>query len=310
MKTIDLLIIGAGPAGLTAGLYAARGGLETVISEKLMPGGQMATSSLIENYPGFPDGIDGASLAMQMQQQAEKAGARIWYDPVTALKKQDGLFYAEISGHSEPVCARAVILALGGQPRPLGVEGEDSLRGRGVSYCATCDGAFFRGKDVVVVGGGETAAGDALFLSRLCRSVTLVHRRDTLRCTKLTADRVQQAEGIAFCWDSVVTALHEEGGKLHSVTVHNKKTGDDTVLPADGLFVAVGHAPDTAPYRGVCDMDDGGYILTDEHMHTSTPGLFAAGDCRKKSLRQVSTAVGDGAIAAEEALLYLQSVSQ
>ncbi|MDD7482531.1 MAG: thioredoxin-disulfide reductase [Clostridia bacterium] len=305
MKTVDILVIGAGPAGMTAGLYAARSGREVAMVEKALPGGQMGTAHWIENYPGFPDGIGGAELAMQMQQQAEKAGVRVVYQAVQSLARQKEGFLVTPGGKDEPFLARTVILALGGQPRPLGVEGEDRLRGRGVSYCAACDGAFFRGKKTVVVGGGETAAADTLFLAGLCARVTLVHRRDTLRCTPVMAERVKSEEKIAMCWDSTVTALHEENGKLCGVTVQNRKTGETQILPTDGLFIAVGHTPDTALCRGLCALDEGGYILTDERMHTDVPGLFAAGDCRKKNLRQISTAVGDGAIAAEEAAAFL-----
>ena len=269
MKTIDLLIIGAGPAGLTAGLYAARGGLETVIAEKLMPGGQMATSSLIENYPGFPDGIDGASLAMQMQQQAEKAGVQIWYDPVTALKKQDGLFYADVSGHSEPVCARAVILALGGQPRPLGVEGEDSLRGRGVSYCATCDGMLYRGKAVAVVGFSDTARQEAEFLQKIGCSVTYFDHPK--RCEIQGTDRV----GSITC--------------------------DGRTVPVEGVFILRPTMAPTELFPGLAV--EQGYVTVDRRMATSLPGLFAAGDCTGGPL-QVSKAVGEGLIAGQSAAAW------
>lgn len=286
MKIIDLLIIGAGPAGLTAGLYAARGGLETVIAEKLMPGGQMATSSLIENYPGFPDGIDGASLAMQMQQQAEKAGARIWYDPVMALKKQDGLFYADVSGHSEPVCARAVILALGGQPRPLGVEGEDSLRGRGVSYCATCDGMLYRGKAVLVWGLSPEAAGEANFLASIGCRVRFV--------------AAKRPEALDAAIEFLPGSLQGVGGgmKLEWARVAGQQ------LAADGVFILrAAIAPDTLlPGLSLAN----GFVTVNRSMATNLPGVFAAGDVTGAPL-QVAKAVGEGLIAGLSAADHLSA---
>ena len=295
----DVIILGAGPAGLTAGIYAARGGLNAVIVESKAVGGQAALTAEIENYPGF-ESVSGFELVSLMQAQCERLGVAFVYDnPVNV--SLDGNIKSVETAYSGVLEARAVILATGAMPRTLGLPRESALMGGGVSYCATCDGAFFKGKAVAVVGGGNTAAEDALYLEKFASSVTLIHRRDALRADAILAKRIAEST-VKVAWDSVVTQLNGEN-KLSSVTLKNVKTGELSDLPVSGLFVAVGQTPATEGLKGV--ELDGGYIVTDEEMHTSLPGVFAAGDVRKKTLRQVVTATADGAIAAESAIKFL-----
>lgn len=291
----DVLIIGGGPGGYTAALYAARANLSVVVLEKLTPGGQMGTTDVIDNYPGFPEGIGGFDLAMQMKQGAERFGAVTKLSevvsvelsgPVKQIRTQDGTYQA-----------RTVVLASGANPRELGLPGEQELRGRGVSYCATCDGMFYRGKTVAVVGGGNTAVADVLYLSRLCKKVYLIHRRDELRASKVYLDPLQKAENVEFVWDSEVKELLH-GETITGVRVRNKKTGQDQELACDGVFVAVGQVPNTQLFKGQVDLDESGYVLAGETTKTNLPGVFAVGDLRKKPLRQVVTAASDGAVAA------------
>ena len=291
----DVLIIGGGPGGYTAALYAARANLSVVVLEKLTPGGQMGTTDVIDNYPGFPEGIGGFDLAMQMKQGAERFGAVTKLSevvsvelsgPVKQIRIQDGTYQA-----------KTVVLASGANPRELGLPGEQELRGRGVSYCATCDGMFYRGKTVAVVGGGNTAVADVLYLSRLCKKVYLIHRRDELRASKVYLDPLQKAENVEFVWDSEVKELLH-GETITGVRVRNKKTGQDQELACDGVFVAVGQVPNTQLFKGQVDLDESGYVLAGETTKTNLPGVFAVGDLRKKPLRQVVTAASDGAVAA------------
>lgn len=303
----DVMVLGGGPAGCTAALYAARAALDTLMVEKLAPGGQMATTDHVDNYPGFPDGIDGFSLGERMEQQASRFGAKTVYGeivrvsldaPVKEIELADGAVHR----------AGAVIVAPGASPRELGLPRERELRGRGVSYCATCDGAFYRGKDVCVIGGGDTAAVDALFLSRICRQVVLIHRRDTMRAAKAYQLRLQQQKNVEFCWDSVADEIltqQDAAGKVSGVRIRNLKTGETREIACDGLFIAAGNVPNTALFRGVLEMDDAGYLLAGEDTVTSLPGVFAAGDARKKPLRQILTAASDGAVAATMAEEYL-----
>lgn len=299
----DLIILGAGPAGLTAGIYAARGGLNAVIVESKAVGGQAALTAEIENYPGFAS-VSGYELVSLMQAQCEALGVSFVFDAPVTLSLDGGVKRVETT-YSGTLEARAVILATGALPRTLGVERESELMGGGVSYCATCDGAFFRGKPVAVVGGGNTAVEDALYLEKFASEVYLIHRRDALRADAILADRVKNS-GVHIVWDSVVTAL---GGdkKLQSVTLKNVKSGDTSSLAVNGLFVAVGQKPATEGLTGV--ELDGGYIVTDSEMRTSLPGVFAAGDVRKKTLRQVVTAAADGAVAAESAIKFLNGAA-
>lgn len=297
----DVIILGAGPAGLTAGIYAARGGLNAVIVESKAVGGQAALTAEIENYPGF-ESVSGFELVSLMQAQCERLGVAFVYDnPVNV--SLDGNIKSVETAYSGVLEARAVIIATGAMPRTLGLPRESALMGGGVSYCATCDGAFFKGKAVAVVGGGNTAVEDALYLEKFASSVTLIHRRDALRADAILAKRIAEST-VKVAWDSVVTQLNGEN-KLSSVTLKNVKTGELSDLPVSGLFVAVGQTPATEGLKGVGL--DGGYIVTDEEMRTSLPGVFAAGDVRKKTLRQVVTATADGAIAAESAIKFLNT---
>ena len=298
-ETFDVAVIGAGPAGLTAGLYAARAGLRTAVFEQLSPGGQLAQTERIENYPGFSEGAGGFELAWSMKEQAERFGVQIINEGVSSLDlalpvKQLRTSYGSYS-------ARSVIVATGARPRKLGVPGEAQLTGRGVSYCATCDGSFFRGKTVMVVGGGNTAAADAIYLSRLAERVILVHRRDKLRATPVYHDQLAKLENVSFMWSTEVRALHGEEGKLVSAQVEHLSDGALETVPVDGVFVAVGTQPNTEFLAGALPLDAGGYIAASETGETPIPGVFAAGDVRAKALRQVVTAVSDGAVCAEQA---------
>ena len=298
----DMIVVGGGPGGYTAALYAARSGLDVLVLEKLSAGGQMALTETIENYPGFAEGVGGFELAEIMQRQAERFGAKSEYAEVEkmelsaspkVLHTSAGTFYA-----------KTVVLATGANPRKLGVAGEDELVGRGVAYCASCDGMFYKDKTVVVVGGGNTAAEDALILSRIAKKVILVHRRDTLRATKVYHQPLIQTENVEFRWNSVITELlHDE--KLTGVRLENVKTGEQELLPCDGVFVSVGRVPVTELVQGQLELDAGGYVVTDETTATSIPGVYAVGDVRTKQLRQVVTAVADGAVAVHQAEQYL-----
>lgn len=296
MKNYDVIIIGAGPAGCTAAVYCGRAELKTAMFERFAPGGQMSTTTEIENYPGFPQGVDAVQLAMDMSAQAERFGTETIYDDVLSIKDENGLkILTAASG--EEYSAKAVILAMGASPRELGVKGEKEFRGRGVSYCATCDGAFFRGKTVMVVGGGDTAAADAVFLSKICEKVYLVHRRDKLRAAKVYDSKLRELSNVEFVWDSTVTSI-EGDGKVSSASLKNVKTGEEFTLATDAVFIAVGVKPSTDWLEGLVDMNEAGFILAGETTETSMAGVFAAGDCRVKPLRQVITAASDGAVAA------------
>lgn len=298
----DVIVIGGGPGGYTAALYAARANLSVAILEKLSPGGQMGTTDVIDNYPGFPQGVNGFELAMQMKEGAERFGAQTQLAEVTQVELAGQVKTIHTSGGDYQ--ARTVVLATGAHPRELGLPGERELRGRGVSYCATCDGMFYRGKTVVVVGGGNTAVSDVLYLSRLCEKVYLVHRRDTLRASKVYLDPLQKAENVEFVWDSEVKQLLRDQA-VTGVRVRNKKTGKERDISCDGVFVAVGYLPNTELYRGQVELDEAGYVLADETTQTNLPGVFAVGDLRKKPLRQVVTAASDGAVAAHFIEEYL-----
>ena len=298
----DVIVIGGGPGGYTAALYAARANLSVAILEKLFPGGQMGTTDVIDNYPGFPQGVNGFELAMQMKEGAERFGAQTQLAEVTQVELAGQVKTVHTSGGDYQ--ARTVVLATGAHPRELGLPGERELRGQGVSYCATCDGMFYRGKTVVVVGGGNTAVSDVLYLSRLCEKVYLVHRRDTLRASKVYLDPLQKAENVEFVWDSEVKQLLRDQA-VTGVRVRNKKTGEERDIPCAGVFVAVGYLPNTQLYRGQVELDEAGYVLADETTQTNLPGVFAVGDLRKKPLRQVVTAASDGAVAAHFIEEYL-----
>ena len=302
IHVFDTIVVGGGPGGYTAALYAARAGLDTLVLEKLSAGGQMALTEEIDNYPGFEEGIDGFSLAEKMQQQAERFGAKSEYAEVEhmdltaapkVLKTSEGTFYG-----------RTVVLATGANPRELGLANEAALTGRGVAYCAACDGMRYKGKTVVVVGGGNSAAADAMLLSRIAEKVIVVHRRDTLRATKIYHEPLMQAENIEFRWNSVVTELLQED-KLTGVRLKDVNTGEETVLSCDGVFISVGRKPATELVQGQLELDRSGYIIADETTKTNLPGVYAVGDVRTKPLRQVVTAVADGATAVHMAEEYL-----
>ena len=299
----DLIIIGGGPAGLTAAVYSARAGLKTAVIEGLVTGGQAAITERIENFPGHKS-INGFELCENMRMQAESLGVAIIYGQVVSTLLTGKI--KEINIDSEIITARAVILAMGAKPKMLGIENEAGLTGRGVSYCATCDGAFYKDKDVMIVGGGNTAAEDALYLSRLCKKVYIVHRRDELRADKVSADRIKSDPKITILWDSVVTKLTADK-RLTGATVMNLKTGVITDVACEGLFMAIGQNPATDIIKDCAKiaLNEGGYILTDAHMRTKVKGVYAAGDIRNGVLKQVVTACADGAIAAATAAQYL-----
>lgn len=301
-KIYDLVIIGGGPGGYTAALYGARAGLSTLVLEKLSAGGQMALTHRIDNYPGFPEGADGFELAESMQQQAERFGAVTEYAEVYSADLNAQPKIIETSeGNFQ---ARAVIIATGAGPRELGVPKEKELIGRGVNYCAACDGMFYKGKTVVVVGGGNTAAADAMLLSRVAKKVILVHRRDSLRATKIYHQPLMEAENVEFAWNSqVVEILHDQ--KVTGVVLKDVHSGEIRQVECDGIFVSVGRKPVTEFLKGQVELDKGGYILAGESTVTNIPGVFAVGDVRTKFLRQVVTAVADGAAAVHMAEEFL-----
>ena len=301
-KIYDMVIIGGGPGGYTAALYAARAGLSVVVLEKLSAGGQMALSHQIDNYPGFPDGIDGFTLGEQMQQGAERFGAETELAEVYSLDLKadpkvidtsEGIFYG-----------RTVVYAAGAGPRNLGIPGEQEMIGRGIHYCAACDGMFHRGKTVAIVGGGNSAVAEALILSRIAKKVILIHRRDSLRAEKIYHAQLEKAPNVEFRWDSTVEELLGEE-KLSSIRIRNLKSGEVTEEPVDGLFVSIGRKPNTDLLAGQLELDSAGYIVADESTRTGVPGVFAVGDIRTKALRQIVTAAADGAVAVHYAEEYL-----
>ena len=306
MTQYDVIIVGGGPAGYTAALYCARAALSTLVLEAMAPGGQMGTTDQIDNYPGFADGVNGFELAMNMQKQAERFGAESTFAQVSSLE----LTEPEKKIHTEDgntFTSRAVILALGASPRELGLPEERALRGRGVSYCATCEGMFYKGKTVVVVGGGDTAAADTVFLSKICQKIYLVHRRDTLRASKAYLKPLEACENVEFVWDTVVEEILADSS-VTGVRVKNKKTGESREISCDGVFIAVGNVPNTALIAESIKLTSNGYVDAGETTETNLPGVFAAGDVRQKVLRQVVTAVSDGAVASHMAEEYLNRI--
>ena len=298
----DMIVVGGGPGGYTAALYAARAGLDTVILEKLSAGGQMALTEQIDNYPGFEDGIDGFSLGEKMKRGTERFGVETKLAEVLSLDLSGTVKKAETS--EGPLLARTIVLATGAGPRELGIEGEQELIGKGVNYCAACDGMFYKNKTVVIAGGGNTAAADALILSRICKKVIVVHRRDTLRATKIYHEPLMKAENVEFRWDSeIIELLHDE--KVIGIRLRNVKTGEETTLACDGVFVSIGRKPSSELVKDQVEVDPAGYIIADESTRTNIPGVFAVGDVRTKALRQVVTAVADGATAVHYAEEYL-----
>ena len=305
-KIYDMIIIGGGPGGYTAALYAARAGLDVVLLEKLSAGGQMALTSRIDNYPGFPQGIDGFALGMQMQEAAEQFGALTEYAEVESVKLEGQI--KEVHSSEGVFYGRTVVIATGAGPRKLGLPKEEVLVGRGINYCAHCDGMFYKDKVVAVIGGGNSAAADALYLSRITKKVILIHRRDSLRATKIYHEPLHQAENVEFRWNSAVTELLEEG-KLSGIRVKNLVSGEEEILELDGVFVSIGRQPASDLVRGQLELDEGGYIVAGESTETAIPGVFAVGDVRQKQLRQVVTAVADGAAAVHGAESYLAEIA-
>ena len=301
-KIYDMVIIGGGPGGYTAALYAARAGMSVVVLEKLSPGGQMAQTSQIDNYPGFSKGVDGYELAEDMEKAALQFGAESELAEVLSVDlKADPKVIETDAG---TYYGRSVVIATGADPRELGVPGERELTGRGVHYCAHCDGMFYKGKTVVVAGGGNSAAADALLLSRLCEKVIVIHRRDTLRATKIYHKPLMEAENVEFRWNSTISKVLEDG-KVSGVLIRDNVTGEESVVEAQGIFVSIGRKPASALVAGQVELDAGGYIVADESTRTSVPGVFAVGDVRTKALRQIVTAVADGAVAAHYADEFL-----
>ena len=298
----DMIIIGGGPAGYTAALYAARAGFDTVVIEKMAPGGQMALTGDIDNYPGFDEGVDGFTLGMKMQKGAERFGAKTVYTEVTEVDFSDKI--KKIATKKGDYFARTVAVSTGADPRTLGIAGEEKLIGRGVHYCAHCDGRFYKGKTVAVIGGGNSAAADALYLSRLAAKVYLVHRRDTLRATKIYHEPLMNAENVEFLWNSTVEDFATDK-RVNGMKIKDVRTGEVRDIACDGVFVSIGRKPATGFLGGALALDEAGYIVADESTKTSVPGVFAIGDVRTKALRQVVTAAADGAVAVHFAEEYL-----
>ena len=301
----DTVIIGAGPAGCSAALYASRAGLDTAVIEKYSPGGQMALTGDIDNYPGFEEGVDGFTLGMKMHKSAERFGITTIYGEITDVDFSEKI--KKLTTSSGEILAKTVIIASGARSRELGIENEKNLIGKGVHYCAHCDGNFYRNKTVVVVGGGNSAAADALYLSRLAEKVYLVHRRDTLRATKIYHEPLMKAENVEFLWNSTVEEFITEL-RVKGVKIKNTVTGETKDVMCDGVFVSIGRDRATEFLKGKADLDGNGYIIADETTKTNLEGVFAAGDVRTKALRQVVTAVSDGAVAVHFAEEYLNEV--
>lgn len=302
MEKYDVIVIGGGPAGYTAALYTVRAGLKTLILEAVAPGGQMNETTQIDNYPGFPEGIDGFTLGQNLLAAAEKFGAQTKFEQV---------LWAELSGAEKTVgttggtySARAVVIATGARHRHLGLEREEELTGRGVAYCAACDGNFYRGKTVAVVGGGNSAAADALLLSRIAKKVYVIHRRDSLRATKIYHEPLLQAENVEFCWNSVVEQLSGEE-KVSGLEIRDTQSWQKRQLDVDGVFISIGRQPATDLFAGQLELDENGYIVADETTQTSLAGVWAVGDVRTKQVRQIVTAAADGAVAAQGIEEYL-----
>jgi len=304
MARYEVIIIGGGPAGLTAGLYTSRAGLKSLLVERGPLGGQMVNTTLVENYPGFPEGIAGSELGSLMHRQALRYGLEVVTAEVTSIAQGQSYGVATTEGSFE---VGAIIIAAGSEYRKLGVAGEERLAGRGVSYCATCDGFFFRGREVAVVGGGDTAITDALELSQLASKVYVIHRRDQLRAGQVLQERAFAHPKLEFIWSMVVEEVLGEK-VLEGLKLRNVETGQQSILKVDGVFVAIGLTPNSQSFFNILETDDAGYIVTDETMTTSAPGIFAAGDIRRNSPRQIAAAVGDGATAALSTFKYLQEI--
>ncbi|MFY3791783.1 thioredoxin-disulfide reductase [Ureibacillus sp. MALMAid1270] len=306
-KIYDVIIIGAGPAGMTAAVYTSRANLSTLMIERGIPGGQMANTEEVENYPGF-DHILGPDLSTKMFEHAKKFGAEYAYGDVKQII--DGEEYKVINAGTKQYKTRSIIIATGAEYKKMGVPGEKELGGRGVSYCAVCDGAFFKQKNLIVVGGGDSAVEEGVYLTRFADKVTIVHRRDKLRAQKILQDRAFANEKVDFIWNHTVKEIHESNGKVGSVTLVNTVDGTEQEVQTDGVFVYIGMVPLTAPFKSLGILNENGYVLTNEKMETSVQGIFAAGDVRDKMLRQIVTATGDGSIAAQAAQHYVEELKE
>ncbi|HOK29054.1 MAG TPA: thioredoxin-disulfide reductase [bacterium] len=307
MTEVELIIVGGGPAGLTSAIYSARALIDTLVIEKMLPGGQPVLTTFIENYPGFPEGISGPELAERLESQAGKFGAKIITSrPVLNISRKEEGF--EIKTEMESFLGKAVIVATGTSPRKLNVPGEEEFTGRGVSYCAVCDGAFYRDRVVAVVGGGDSAMDESIYLTRFASKVFVIHRRNQLRAEKILQERAFSNPKISFIWDTVVQSI-EGDRKVELLKLKNVKTGEISELKVDGIFVYIGSTPNSSMVKDLVDLDENGFIITDNCMKTSVPGLFAAGDVRNTNFRQLATAIGDGAIAANSAERYLGELS-
>ncbi|WP_210365314.1 thioredoxin-disulfide reductase [Bacillus sp. REN3] len=304
-KIYDVIIIGAGPAGMTAAVYTSRANLSTLMLERGVPGGQMANTEEVENYPGF-DHILGPELSTKMFDHAKKFGAEYAYGDVKEVI--DGKEYKTIKAGSKEYKARAIIVASGAEYKKIGVPGEQELAGRGVSYCAVCDGAFFKGRELVVIGGGDSAVEEGVYLTRFASKVTIVHRRDELRAQKILQDRAFANDKIDFIWSHTIKEINQKDGKVGSVTLVSTKDGSEQEFKTDGVFIYIGMVPLTEPFNGLGITNSNGYIETNEQMETKVPGIFAAGDVREKTLRQIVTATGDGSIAAQNAQHYVEEL--
>ena len=306
-KIYDVVIIGAGPAGMTAAVYASRANLATLMIERGIPGGQMASTEEVENYPGF-DTILGPELSTKMFEHAKKFGAEYAYGDVSEVI--DGEEYKIIVSGKKQYKTRTIIITTGAEYKKLGIPGETELGGRGVSYCAVCDGAFFKQKNLIVIGGGDSAVEEGIYLTRFADKVTIVHRRDKLRAQKIIQDRAFANEKIDFIWNTQVKEIHEVDGKVGKVTLVSTVDGTEKEMQADGVFVYVGTLPLTAPFASLNILNEAGYIVTNEKMETAIPGIYAAGDVREKMLRQIVTATGDGSIAAQSAQHYIEEIKE
>lgn len=301
----DVIIAGAGPAGMTAAVYTSRANLNTLMIERGIPGGQMANTEEVENYPGY-EHILGPDLSNKMFDHAKKFGAEYAYGDIKEIV--DGKEYKTVKAGNKEFKARSIIIGTGAQYKALGVPGESELGGRGVSYCAVCDGAFFKNKELVVVGGGDSAVEEGVYLTRFASKVTIVHRRDSLRAQQILQQRAYDNEKIDFIWDTEVTKINDENGKVGSVSLVNNKTGEEYDKPIDGVFIYIGMIPLSKPFESIGITNENGYIETNEKMETKVPGIFAAGDIREKELRQIVTATGDGSIAAQSAQHYIENL--
>lgn len=305
VRILDVVIIGAGPAGMTAAVYASRANLDTIMIERGMPGGQMADTGAIENYPAF-ESILGAELSNKMFEHAKKFGAEYVYGDVKEVIDEGK--YKVVKAGDKQYKTKTVIITTGAQPRKLGVPGEDELRGRGVSYCAVCDGAFYKDKEISVIGGGDSAVEEGIYLTRFAKKVTIIHRRDTLRAQKIIQDRAFDNEKVEFIWDAAVEEMNGENDQISSLTIKNTKTGETSTFDTEGVFVYIGMDPLSDPFKSLGIVDEDGYIPSNENMETSIPGVYSAGDIRVKDLRQIVTATGDGSIAAETAQKYIEQL--